>query len=119
MYFGPARRHHVAVMLAVLGSPAFGRANDPPFERPSGAPVTLDNLVVRLGPGGALRVDGVRVRQEGVRAHVTRYLWETGGKGTVIVECGRGVAYKDVMRLLEELRDMGAPPRTRLRPVRE
>jgi hypothetical protein len=119
MCFGPARPHHVAVMLAVLAAPAFGHANSPPLERPSRAPATLDNLVVRLGPGGALRVDGVRVRQEGVRAHVTRYLWETGGKGTVIVECGRDVAFKDVMRFLEELRDMGAPPRTRLRPVWE
>ena len=119
MCFGPARPHHVAVMLAVLAAPAFGRANGPPFERPSEAPVTLGNIIVRLGPGGALRVDGVRMRRGAVRAHVTRYLLATGGKGTVIVDCGRDVAFKDVMRLLEEFRDMGAPPRTRLRPARE
>jgi biopolymer transport protein ExbD len=118
MCFGPVRPRSVAVVLALLGAPDFGRADGPPLERPGRAPAVFRDIVVHLDGGGVVRVDGVRTKREEVRDHVTRYLRATTGKGTVTVHCRADVPFGEVFQLLEELRAVGAPHSTRL-SVRE
>jgi biopolymer transport protein ExbD len=108
MCFGRARVTHVAVVLAVLTAPAVGRADSPPPERPGQAPAAFGNVVVHLDRGGAVRVDGVPMKREAFRDHLTRYLRVTAGKAAVTVHCRADVPFREVFQLLQEIRETGA-----------
>ena len=61
-----------------------------------------------------MRVDGVPMKREAFRDHLTRYLRVTAGRAAVTVHSRADVPFREVFELLQELREMGASHSTRL-----